>query len=270
MRKRKQKDNQEKYAAGYNINHFLTRKKNSNRGGWKNCVNGLNNAEEDHAYSCYINATFQLLASNTSFVREVLDFMVSHKIILTTGLRKTTNNTNESFDDELEQMKQHPTLSLFLLMMKICRVLTFHHDKNIDSLVLKFYLYIIQKLRSMNMEERKILYPLKTYESVEPRLDKLKKTQDMEDNISYMLPVIIDMMEMKYNNTTPTLFFGTEFKEGSELVSFLEYLLQNMKMEIDKHIVLQRMKPIANPVDVQYRLAIDMSVVSGSGEEVKK
>lgn len=102
-------ERQEVYKHGYSINKITLRGKNRS----EKCTHGINNADKDNAYSCYINATFQLLASNTSFVRDVLDFMVAHKIIITENVCRASNTSNTSFVDELEHMKQNPALALF-------------------------------------------------------------------------------------------------------------------------------------------------------------
>ena len=120
---RKTRDSNENYQAGYSINSYPVKLTSTQKTipKWRMCVEGIPNATEDHAYSCYISATFQLLVSNTSFVREVLDFLVSHQVILTKKIRIPSNNTDTSFSEEMNHMKEHPTLALFLLMMKQCR-----------------------------------------------------------------------------------------------------------------------------------------------------
>lgn len=272
MTKGKNSEKQEFYKAGYNINRYPTeRTKQLRKNKWDKITQGINNAEVENAYSCYINATFQLLASNIPFVREVLDFMVSHKIILTENVREASKTTNMSFDDELEHMRQYPTLALFLLMMKISRVIKFRKDKNINLLVFKFYRYIIEKLNKMDIAEKQVLYPENKYKSVEEKLAKINKAQDMEKNIAYMLPVIFHMIQdNNFNHEIPPWFSPPIFSQGSELVPFLEFFLQNMKMELDKLIPHRRIQAIANPVDTQYKLVVHVSLYSGNGEEIKK
>ena len=260
---------QEVYNHKYNINKIPLKGKDR----YKKCTHGIYNADEDNAYSCYINATFQLLASNTSFVREVLDFMVSHKIIITENLcRKsnTSNTSNTSFVDELDHMKQNPTLALFLLMTKISRVVTFHQYNNINVLFLKFYSYIREKLQLMEIETKTTLYPDFKYIDVEEQMEKIDNIEKMENNIAYMLPVIFRMILDNYeddNRKIPTSFSPPIFSSGSELVPFLEFFLDLMKFELDKYIPHPKKQPIVNPVDIQFRIVVSVSLISGNGEE---
>lgn len=263
---------QEVYKDKYNINKFPLRGSNKS----DKCTHGIYNADKDDAYSCYINATFQLLASNTSFVREVLDFMLSHKIIVTENLCRKSNTSNTSktsFVDELDHMKQNPTLALFLLMTKISRVVTFHQYKNINDLFLNFYIYIRDRLLSMELKTKEKLYPNSKHIGVLQRLCSTDNIGKMENNIAYMLPVIFRMILDNYEDGTreiPTWFSPPIFSSGSELVPFLEFFLYLMKLELDKYIPHPKEEPFVNPVDIHFKIVISVSLISENGEEIPK
>lgn len=160
------------------------------------------------------------------------------------------------------------------MMTKISRVLTFHENKNINDLFLDFYKYIVHELDSMEPNKKGVLYPPSSQHiDYTQQLMHIDNTEEMENNIAYMLPVIFQMILDNYGNDINeihSLFSAPIFSTGSEVVPFLEFFLQTMKFELNKYIAHPRKQTVANPVYTQFRLVVSVSLFSGNGEEIPK
>ena len=110
-------------------------------------TDGIKNAEDKDAYVCYLSSTCQMLCSNISFVRDVLDFLISHQIILTHKILK--NEKSSCYVEELEHMVSHPVLSLFVIIMYNTKVLSLDHVTNIRKLFLCFADHNCLKVRHL-------------------------------------------------------------------------------------------------------------------------
>lgn len=255
----------ESYALfAYDLNKNYPKRTN-NKKKKKVVVNttGIKNAADPDAYVCYLSSTFQMLCSNISFVRDVLDFLTSHQIILTQ--RIMSNVTISCYDEELEHMKSHPVLSLFVIIMFKTKVLSLHRVTNMKKLFWKFADNVVDFLSQMkDIEKKKQIYPDETSENLQKIGDTENPSKHFDyfmDRLSYYIPGILALIEKDNTISDDTFFQQTTFGKAEEIANFVEYILLHMGKEFEQHIPVKDINSSVNPVTSHYRLKLKVSTV---------